>query len=85
MSAVTSTRPTVWGPRRSRRGARSSERSAFKMELFGAKFSIALGAWKLRFVLMLEDDEAAAPQPSTYRAPHHVTAQRPLGGTARHT
>ena len=28
------------------------------MELFGAKFSIALGAWRLRFVLMLEEPEA---------------------------
>ncbi len=31
------------------------------MDLFGMKFSIALGAWRLRFVLMLEDAEAAAP------------------------
>ncbi len=27
------------------------------MELFGAKFSIALGAWRVRFVLMLEDPQ----------------------------
>ncbi len=53
------------------------------MELFGAKFCIALGAWKLRFVLMLEDEEAAAQQPA-HRAPHHVTVQNSLGGTARH-
>jgi hypothetical protein len=53
------------------------------MELFGAKFCIALGAWKLRFVLMLEDDEPAAAQPSAHRTPHHVTVQNSLGGTAR--
>jgi hypothetical protein len=53
------------------------------MELFGAKFSIALGAWKLRFVLMLEDDEAAAV-PSAQRPPHHVTVQSSWSDTARH-
>ncbi len=54
------------------------------MELFGAKFCIALGAWKLRFVLMLEDEETVAPSPSAHRPPHHVTAQNSSGGTARH-
>ena len=53
------------------------------MELFGAKFCIALGAWKLRFVLMLEDDEAAQPRTAAHRTPHHVTVQNSLGGTAR--
>jgi hypothetical protein len=53
------------------------------MELFGAKFCVALGAWKLRFVLMLEDDEAAPPQTPARTAPHHVIAQNSLGGTAR--
>jgi hypothetical protein len=47
------------------------------MELFGAKFSVALGAWKLRFVLMLEDAEEPAPLPQTaYHTPHHYGAAR---------
>ena len=41
------------------------------MDLFGMKFSIALGAWRLRFVLMLEDAEALAVQPKP------APAQRP--------
>ena len=40
------------------------------MELFGAKFCVALGAWKLRFVLMLEDTEEL-PAPQAGRSPHH--------------
>lgn len=32
------------------------------MDLFGMKFSFALGAWRLRFVLMLEDVEAVPRQ-----------------------
>ncbi|HET7813709.1 MAG TPA: hypothetical protein VFL13_05000 [Candidatus Baltobacteraceae bacterium] len=47
------------------------------MELFGTKFSLALGAWKLRFVLMLEEAEEM-PAPRGYAAtgiPHHVTAR----------
>jgi hypothetical protein len=54
------------------------------MELFGAKFSVALGAWKLRFVLMLEDDEAVAAALSAQRPPHHVKAQSSWSDTARH-
>lgn len=42
------------------------------MELFGTKFSLALGAWRLRFVLMLEDAEEA-PQAGVQHHPHHVT------------
>jgi hypothetical protein len=45
------------------------------MELFGTKFCVTLGAWKLRFVLMLEDEQQqtlAAPA----RLPHHLTATR---------
>lgn len=43
------------------------------MELFGTNFSITLGAWKLRFVLMLEETEdAALGATSAARAPHHV-------------
>ena len=41
------------------------------MEFFGTKFTVALGAWRLRFVLMLEENEAQparAPSP----APHHA-------------
>lgn len=45
------------------------------MELFGAKFSIALGAWRLRFVLMLEEPDLAGP-PARSRAPHHVSVVR---------
>jgi hypothetical protein len=47
------------------------------MELFGAKFCIALGAWKLRFVLMLEDDEAPAVAAAPQRPPHHVHMHTP--------
>ena len=41
------------------------------------KFSVALGAWRLRFVLMLEDAEAAAPaaQPAPV---HHVASMHSL-------
>jgi hypothetical protein len=54
------------------------------MELFGAKFSIALGAWKLRFVLMLEDDEEVAPAPAARtRTPHHFKERTRWGATAR--
>lgn len=49
------------------------------MELFGTKFSIALGAWKWRFVLMLEDCEEEAMPPAYSRtgsgAPHHFTTR----------
>lgn len=50
------------------------------MELFGAKFCIALGAWKLRFVLMLEDEETPVPASMAHRPPHHVHVQ----GTGAH-
>jgi hypothetical protein len=47
------------------------------MELFGAKFSVALGAWKLRFVLMLEDaEDIAPPQHAAVRTPHHYASMR---------
>ena len=39
------------------------------MDLFGMKFSIALGAWRLRFVLMLEDAEAVQKQPQAAPSP----------------
>jgi hypothetical protein len=54
------------------------------MELFGAKFSIALGAWKLRFVLMLEDAEESTPQaPARAAVPHHVKERTAWRATAR--
>lgn len=53
------------------------------MELFGAKFSVALGAWKLRFVLMIEDDEAPEPVTAGHRPPHHVTGRMPSDAQAR--
>ena len=55
------------------------------MELFGAKFSIALGAWKLRFVLMLEDDETPAAVPTVQRTPHHFTGRMPSDAQVRRT
>lgn len=54
------------------------------MDLFGTKFCVQLGAWKLRFVLMLEDDEVPPAPHVAQRPPHHVTAQNSLGGPARH-
>lgn len=45
------------------------------MELFGAKFCVALGAWRLRFVLMLEEPESGEP-PDFRRRPHHVSISR---------
>ncbi|MBV9149999.1 MAG: hypothetical protein JO024_09040 [Candidatus Eremiobacteraeota bacterium] len=44
------------------------------MEFIGTKFSITLGAWRLRFVLALEEanDER---RPDKLR-PHHVTTPR---------
>lgn len=53
------------------------------MDVFGAKFCIALGAWKLRFVLMLEDDEMPAAAPAAQRPPHHVTARMTSDAQAR--
>lgn len=55
------------------------------MDLFGAKFCLSLGAWKLRFVLMLEEEEPATAAQSAQRPPHHVTVQSSLDGTARRT
>jgi len=45
------------------------------MDLFGMKFSIALGAWRLRFVLMLEDAEAVQKQPQAAPSPRMATMQ----------
>lgn len=46
------------------------------MELFGAKFSIALGAWRLRFVLMLEEPQTLEEPARRTRPPHHVSSAR---------
>lgn len=54
------------------------------MELFGAKFSIALGAWKLRFVLMLEDADDVMPAPhAPAGVPHHVKGRTAWRATVR--
>lgn len=46
------------------------------MDLFGTKFTLALGAWKLRVVLMIEDDEQAYAPARSAAIPHHMH-QRP--------
>jgi hypothetical protein len=46
------------------------------MELFGTKFTLALGAWRLRFVCMLEEAEEIGA-PARRSAPHHIVV-RPL-------
>jgi hypothetical protein len=48
------------------------------MDLFGMKFSLALGAWRLRFVLMLEDAEAVATHPKPAQTPRPVSLQSML-------
>ncbi len=48
------------------------------MDLFGMKFSLALGAWRLRFVLMLEDAEAVAMQPKPAPSQRPVSLQSML-------
>ncbi|HEY8313366.1 MAG TPA: hypothetical protein VIG51_04255 [Candidatus Baltobacteraceae bacterium] len=50
------------------------------MELFGTKFTFSLGSWKLRFVLMLEDDMQPATQPAPTRHAHHVAVVRDRQG-----
>ena len=49
------------------------------MELFGAKFSIALGSWKLRFVLMLEDADDVARERASCARPASASSQRTNG------
>ncbi len=47
------------------------------MELFGTKCTLALGTWKLRFVLMLEDEaEAAVVKRAPAERPHHIAIIR---------
>ena len=48
------------------------------MDLFGMKFSLALGAWRLRFVLMLEDAEAATMQAKPAQTQRPVSLQSML-------
>jgi hypothetical protein len=40
------------------------------MEIFGTNFSLALGAWRLRFVLALEDTDGTPPVKA--RPPHRM-------------
>lgn len=47
------------------------------MELFGTNFSIALGAWKLRFVLMIEETEDSSRHSHAgVQPPHHIGASQ---------
>ena len=46
------------------------------MELFGTKFTLSLGTWKLRFVLMLEDEQQPVQPPATEHRPHHIAIVR---------
>ena len=51
------------------------------MELFGAKLNLALGVWRLRFVLMLEDGETDfTPSSAAATRPHHLTITREQSG-----
>lgn len=40
------------------------------MEILGTTFTLSLGAWRLRFVLALEDSDSAPA--SKMPPPHHV-------------
>ena len=40
------------------------------MEILGTNFTISLGSWRLRFVLALEDSDAAPPPKAP--PPHRV-------------
>jgi hypothetical protein len=54
------------------------------MELFGTKFSVALGCWRLRFVLMLEDAEEISPASNAGTLPpHHLKERTTWRATAR--
>lgn len=46
------------------------------MDLFGAKFCITMGAWRLRFVLMIEDESDVAGGSMAQATPHHVHVRR---------
>lgn len=47
------------------------------MDIFGTKFDLTLGGWKLRFVLMLEDEMDEAPANAAREPiPHHVRTAR---------
>ena len=50
------------------------------MELFGTNFTIALGAWRLRFVLMLEDGDEPASVSARGAVPHHLTGSQKHAG-----
>ena len=53
------------------------------MDIFGTKFTIALGAWKLRFVLMLEDDTEPIPVARPNVIPHHIPSTSRMSSHAR--
>jgi hypothetical protein len=40
------------------------------MEIFGTNFSLSIGAWRLRFVLAVEDTDT--PQAAKVRPPHRM-------------
>ncbi|HTX58451.1 MAG TPA: hypothetical protein VMH02_02155 [Verrucomicrobiae bacterium] len=41
------------------------------MEILGTNFTLALGAWRLRFVLAIEDSDVAPAMPRA-RPPHRM-------------
>jgi hypothetical protein len=45
------------------------------MEIIGTSFTLALGAWRLRFVLAIEENEDERPKERT-RAPHRLRVIR---------
>jgi hypothetical protein len=55
------------------------------MQYIGTNLSIALGAWRLRFVLMLEDADERETEASRQAAPHHLTARTAWDARARRT
>ncbi len=42
------------------------------MEIIGTNFTLALGAWRLRFVLAIEDTDVAPPATQRGRPPHRL-------------
>jgi hypothetical protein len=51
------------------------------VELFGTKFTLTLGMWRLRVVFMLEDGMEERPAPQ--RIPHHFRRTRERGTFAK--
>ncbi|HZT14117.1 MAG TPA: hypothetical protein VFA29_15060 [Candidatus Baltobacteraceae bacterium] len=50
------------------------------MELLGTNFTIALGAWRLRFVLMLEEGDEPSSVRAPHAVPHHLTGSQKHAG-----